>query len=216
MKLGEQAKSYIRELAVQVEARTGTQVMAVVTGKSDTYPEIPWKAFSLGAALAILALITAISLGYLRDLNSPLFWGISVLGAGMVPALACIFLHPVARLFLGTDRAIAETRQFAQSLFLERGISRTQSRRAVLVLVSQFENRAWIVADTGIIDRIPPAEIDGIATIIDAALARGNASTAMAEGLSALEHLLLRRGFIASDAADEIPAEFLETEGPKP
>jgi hypothetical protein len=30
--------------AAALEAATGAQVLAVVAGKSDTYPEIPWKA----------------------------------------------------------------------------------------------------------------------------------------------------------------------------
>ena len=43
MKLSEPEKTKIRELAAHVEARTGVQVLTVVAGKSDTYPEIPWK-----------------------------------------------------------------------------------------------------------------------------------------------------------------------------
>jgi uncharacterized membrane protein len=216
MKLSEQEKSGIRELAVRVEARTGVQVMAVVTGKSDTYPEIPWKAFSLGAVLAMLAAIAAASLGHFPGRNPLLLWGIPVLGTGIVLALAAIFLHPVSRLFLGRYRAAEETKQFAQSLFLERGLSRTASRKAILVLVSQFERCASIVPDTRIMDRIPASEFDSITAGINAALAWGSASKALAEGLTALEQLLLRHGFAAAGSPDEISQEFLETEGPKP
>jgi len=217
MKLSEQDKSQISELAARVEARTGVQVLAVVTGKSDTYPEIPWKAFSLGAALSTLALAVAVSLRLGWDPMSPLFGGTVVLGVGMMLALAGIFLQPVARSFLGKERAAAETRQYAQSLFLERGLSRTRSRKAVLILASQFERRAAVVADTGITDRIPNTDLEKIAAAMDASLSRGSAPAAMAGGLSALEELLLKHGFAAAaGAGDEIAEEFLETEGPKP
>jgi putative membrane protein len=217
MKLSEQDKSHISELAARVEARTGIQVLAVVTGKSDAYPEIPWKAFSMGAALATLAQAVAVSLRLEWDPIPSLLSWTAVLGAGMVLALAAIFLHPVARLFLGKERAAEETKQYAQSLFLERGLTRTQSRTAVLILASQFEHRSAIVADTGIIDRIPQTELEKIAAAMDASLARGSAPVALAGGLSTLEELLLQRGFApAPGAGDEIAQEFLETEGPKP
>ena len=36
----------------RLESRTGVQVVTAVVGKSDTYAELPWKAFALGASLA--------------------------------------------------------------------------------------------------------------------------------------------------------------------
>ena len=215
VKLSEQEKSHIRELATHVEAHTGVQVLAVVTGKSDAYPEVPWKAFSLGAALATLVLAIVASLGFGRHYAVPLLWVCASLGSGMVLSLASIFLQPVARSFLGKERAEEETRQFAQSLFLERGLDRTQSRKALLILASQFERRAAVVADAGVIDRIPHAELENIAAAMNAALARGSTSAALAGGLSALEELLLRRGFASAAGGNEIPEEFLETGGPK-
>jgi uncharacterized membrane protein len=38
-----------------VEARTGVQIVAAVMARSDGYPEVVWKAFALGVALAALA-----------------------------------------------------------------------------------------------------------------------------------------------------------------
>ena len=41
----------------RVEARTGVQVVTAIVGRSDTYPEIPWKAFALGVATAALIIV---------------------------------------------------------------------------------------------------------------------------------------------------------------
>jgi putative membrane protein len=214
IKLSEREESQIRERAGQVETRTGVQVLAVVTGKSDTYPEVPWRAFSLGAALATLSIATAPLLGIGGFTRSPLLWATAPLGVGMVLAVATIFLQPAARLFLGEARTVGETRQFAQSLFLERNLGRTRSRTAVLVLVSQFERRAAVVADQGVLDRVPTTEIDLISAAMDTTLARTTASIALADGLAALEETLRRHGFAAAERGDEIEDEFLETEGP--
>lgn len=212
MKLSEQERSQIGKLTMQFEARTGTQVLAVFTGKSDAYPEIPWKAFAIGAALAALALV-AVSPNL--DLK-PLLWCMVVLGAGLALSLASIFLHSVARIFLGSLRAAGEVRQLAQALFLERGLSSTKTRRAVLVLLSQFERRSAIVADTGVLDKIAAADFDRVTATMDSVLSEAAPASALAQGLALLEKLLIERGFSATGAGDEIPGELLQMEAPKP
>ena len=198
MKLSDDEKTAIRELTRGVEERTGAQVLSVVAGRSDSYPEAAWKAFSLGAVLGMLVSARAVSL--------PL----AAAAAGLLFALAAFFIPPFARLFVSGDRAGEETRQFANSLFLERGLHRTPSRKAILVLFSQFERRAAITADSAI--AVPAAELDGLAAL----MARKTAAEAFAAGLPALEQLLLRHGFAAAGAPDEVPEEFLESEGPQP
>src|SRR5438034_847057 len=42
-----------------VESRTGVEVATAVVGKSDTYVELPWKAFALGASLASFGVVIA-------------------------------------------------------------------------------------------------------------------------------------------------------------
>jgi uncharacterized membrane protein len=216
MKLTKDEKSQIDIQVARVEASTGVQVLAVIAGKSDTYPEIPWKAFSLGVSLATLVLALVVPVRFAWSGLPTALSAIVVLGTGLVLALATVFLRPAARLFLGDGRATAETRQFALSFFFERDLSRTRSRNALLVLVSQLERRAAVVADTGIIKRIPQRDLDGISAIMDDVLARRSASVALTKGLTALEELLRTRGFSEPPAAgDEIAEEFLETEGPK-
>ena len=200
MKLSDDEKTAIRELTRRVEERTGAQVLSVVAGRSDSYPEAAWKAFSLGAVLGMLVPARAVSL--------PLA---AAAAAGLLFALAVFFIPPFARLCVSGDRAGEETRQFANSLFLERGLHRTPSRKAILVLFSQFERRAAITADSAAA-AVPAAELDGLAAL----MARKTAAEAFAAGLPALEQLLLRHGFAAAGAPDEVPEEFLESEGPQP
>jgi len=216
MEPNEQEKSDIRAGAARVEAQTGVQVLAVLADKSDTYPEIPWKAFSLGIALAALGLAAMVVMDTGRFAAEPLLWVTALLAAGLVPAAASIFLPAVARLFLSDLRAQAETVQFAQSLFLEHGLSRTRSRRAVLLMASCFERRSAVVADTGIAERVAQTDLDRICATMDARLAGGSPAAAMAAVLPDLERLLRQQGFAPSPGAgDEVAGEFLETKGPK-
>jgi uncharacterized membrane protein len=45
----------LNDLIRKIERRTGVELVAAVAGKSDNYPEIPWKAFALAAAAGALA-----------------------------------------------------------------------------------------------------------------------------------------------------------------
>jgi putative membrane protein len=215
MKPSDKDKARIRELVERVEARTGVQVMAFAAARCDAYPEIPWKAFALGAALAALALALD---GVTRpgwNAMSPLAYAIAVLGTGAALALLAVFLAPVARLFLGRERAEMETRHYAQIQFLERGLTQTRERTALLVLAAGFERSAAIVADTGVLARVPVSEFTRIATDMSRALARGQGLDALANGLSAVETLLAERGFAGRRGTpDEVPQEFVETEKP--
>jgi putative membrane protein len=215
MEPNDEDKTRIRNLVERLEARTGVQVMAFAAARCDAYPEIPWKAFALGAALAAfaIALDSLARPGWSAPL--PLGYGVAVLGTGAVLALLAVFLAPVARLFLGRARAEMETRHFAQIQFLERGLTQTRERRALLVLVAGFERRAAIVADTGVLAQVQLSELARVAEDMSQALARGQSLGALAEGLSAVETLLAERGFTGKGGApDEIPEEFVETEKP--
>jgi uncharacterized membrane protein len=60
---------------VAVEARTGVQVLAAVVPRSDSYVELPWKAFALGTSLAAFGVVVADSwletwAPHLRDARS--------------------------------------------------------------------------------------------------------------------------------------------------
>ena len=54
----DQGESAALEQAIAaLEAQTGVQLVTAVIGKADSYVELPWKAFALGAALAGLVLV---------------------------------------------------------------------------------------------------------------------------------------------------------------
>ena len=44
----------IERRVAEFEARTGVEIVAAVERRSDLYPEVPWRAFALGASLASL------------------------------------------------------------------------------------------------------------------------------------------------------------------
>jgi hypothetical protein len=55
MPLSDKERLQINTLVTRFESATGVQAVAAVTRKADAYPEIPRKAFALGASLGALA-----------------------------------------------------------------------------------------------------------------------------------------------------------------
>jgi putative membrane protein len=189
----------------RVEARTGVQIATAVVGKSDSYVELPWKAFALGASIAALGMVVA-------DLWRPewvtsataLLHAITILGAGAVVALLAVFAPPFARLFLRTVRAEVEVRQRAQSMFLTREMFRTPERTAVLVLVSLFERRIEILPDTGLHDRVIDADWRAVIARMAPRLREARPFHALQEGLAAIEALLTARGFQGGESGENV------------
>jgi len=122
-----------------LEKRLGLDVVTLVVGKSDTYPETVWKAFALGASLT--ALVVAVGEVLHPDwvsVGSVFSAAATILGVGALCALACVYVPAFARVFLREARAALETHQYAKAQFLERELFATRERTAILVLVSML------------------------------------------------------------------------------
>ena len=80
MYLSETEKQAIEARVAGLEAAAGVEVVTMVVGKADVYPEIVWKAFALGASLAGLAVSVC-------EVLSPAW---TVTGAALVDALVIL------------------------------------------------------------------------------------------------------------------------------
>jgi putative membrane protein len=197
-----------------LEARTGAQVVTAIVGKSDGYPEVVWKAFALGVAVAALAV-------FVCDFVKPdwitayatWFNVVPMLAAGAVSALLAIAVPDYARLYLNRLRAAGEVRQYAQALFLERQLFRTRARNGVLILASLFERKVELLADIGFAGRVDDTGWRAVVDTMTPLLASARPAEALLRALDRIEALLLEKGFAPADAAgDELPNRPIEAE----
>ena len=72
------------------------------------------------------------------------------------------FVPAFARLFLQRERAEAEVRQRARSLFLERELYATPGRNAVLLLASRYERAAVVFGDRAYDGRVDSGGWQGV------------------------------------------------------
>jgi uncharacterized membrane protein len=204
----------IEARVARLEASTGVQAVTAIVGRSDPYPEILWKAFALGVAIAALAVVVQ---DYLRPdwTSAHAAWSnvTLILGCGGASAVLAIAWPTYARLFLNRVRSHDEVLQYAQATFLERQLFRTLARNGILLCASLFERRVELIADIGYHGQLVKRDW---ATVIDAMtplLAGARPADAMLRGLDHLEDLLLSKGFIGPAADNELANQPIDEAG---
>jgi putative membrane protein len=208
MRLQPAESDAIARLIASVEARTGAQLLVAVVPRSDSYVELPWKAFALCASLAALAVVIA------DTLVTALLAVVAILSSGAIGALLAILVRPFARLFLREARSHAEVKQYAESLFLRHELFGTRGRTAVLILVSQFERRVEVVPDTGLRARVGDAEWQQVIDTMVPHLRETGPFHALQAGIAYVERLLTSKGFYATPGtANELPNRPIEESG---
>jgi putative membrane protein len=202
--------------AVELEARIGVQVIAAIAAKADAHVELPWKAFALGTVLAGLAMVVADAVRpQWFTANATLVNTVSILSAGGASALLAVFVPAYARLFLRPARRDAEVRRYAEALFLRHELFKTRERNGVLILVSCFERKVEILADTGLHRSVSEAEWRPVIGRMTPLLRERRFAEALLEGLAATEELLAAKGLKArAGAENELPDRPIDEKGP--
>jgi putative membrane protein len=193
--------------SAELESRVGVQVVAAIAAKADAHVELPWKAFALGAVLSGLAVVVA-DLAWPRwpAANVALVDTVTILSTGAASALLAVFVPAYARLFLRSTRRDAEVRRYAEALFLRHELFKTRERNGILILVSCFERKVEILADTGLHRRVSEAEWRPVIARMTPLLRERRFAEALQEGLAATEELLAAKGLKARVGAEnELP-----------
>jgi putative membrane protein len=214
--LDAQAEIELKQRIAALESTTGVEAVVSVIARADSYPEIPWKAFALGASLASLAAVAAALLepGW-EAAEAVAETAVAALAAGGAAALATVWIAPFARLFLPRARRQAEVLQYAQALFLEAELHRTLRRDGILLLVSLFEHEVVVLADRGVREKLGSAGLEPVIAATTARLARGLLKDALLEGLARLEQALAAHGLRAQPGdANELPDSVIQQRRP--
>jgi putative membrane protein len=211
--LNEQERGTLDRRVVEVENRTGAQFVLAVIHRSDTYAELPWKAFALGAAAAGLgAVLIGLPRSEWHTGLGLLMAMVAVLATGAAGALLCIAVPGFARPLLDAHRAEVEVRQYAESLFLSREVFTTRDRMGVLMLISLFERHVVVLPDRGLAKRLGNEALQDIVSRMTKDLAVGQIGRALETGLQGLEEKLVVAGPTAT-RENELPNAIIEEDG---
>jgi putative membrane protein len=125
------------------EARSRGQIVPVVVGRSDAYPEARFRGALLGATLATGTVL-------LLDLPLTLVeLPLAQVAGGLLGALVALW-DPLERLLVGRRAMAQAVRSRALHAFHEHGLHRTAEGTGVLVFASLLERQAVVLGDHGI------------------------------------------------------------------
>jgi putative membrane protein len=211
--LSDQERIHLDQRVAEAEKRTGAQIVLAVIERSDSYLELPWKAFALGASIAsfVVVMLDMLRPGWTTGHVSLLAVATTLL-AGAASALFCVLVPAFGRLFLNAHRAETEVRQHAQSLFLTRELFATHQRTGILLLVSVFERQVVLLPDRGLHKRLSQDGMQKIINRMGVALASGQFARALEDGLNGLEEVLASTA-PAGPGENELPNSIIEEKG---
>ena len=197
----------------ETEKQTRAQIVLASVLRSDSYTEIPWKAFAFGASVAGLGTICMdlFVLGWLTE-TLILFSVAVILATGAIFALLSVLFPRFATLFLSPQRKETETMQYAESLFLSRELFSTKERRGILLLVSQFERQVVILPDKGVRNLLGNEVLKDVISNMTKHLRQNDLRQALETGLDGIQNAL---GSPVKGWTDknELTDEIIEEEG---
>jgi putative membrane protein len=197
----------------EAEMKTKAQIVLATVKRSDSYTEIPWKAFAFGISISgfIVFLLGLLVLRWITD-SMILFSVAVILASGVILVLLTLLFPGFARLFLSDSRKETETLQYAESLFLSHELFATEGRRGILLLVSHFERQVVILPDVGARKRLNTDVMKKIISKMTQYLRQNEVRNALETGL---EELIEALSPSASERTDnnELSNEIIEEDG---
>ena len=140
----EAQRARVTRAVQEAEAQSRGQIVPVVVGRSDAYPEARFRGALLGAALATGAALLAVP-GHLPTSELLL---VELVG-GLLGAWAALW-DPLERLLVGRQSMAQAVRSRALRAFHEQGLHRTKEGTGVLIFASLLERQAVVLGDHGI------------------------------------------------------------------
>lgn len=206
----------LNHLVSETERHTNTQIVLAVIKRSDSYAEIPWKAFALGASITGLLFVIINFITYSWVSYTTVIMAITItLIAGATLALLTTFIPPFARLFLSEHRSEVEVKQYAESLFLSNELFATGNRTGVLILVSLFEHEVILLPDKGLNNYLTEGVLTKVISSMTIFLKKKQIVGAFEEGLKQLSLILedSEHKKQSGKNKNELPNQVIEEEG---
>jgi len=197
VELSSQDRQRISAAIEAAERRTSGEIVCVLAQSSVEATALSIVVATLGALALpwLLVFLTTLPVLMILSLQLALF-----------VALATILCLPRVRVALlpkATRRAIAH--RAAMEQFMLRGIGRTEDRTGVLVFVSLAERYARIVADEGIVQRVPQADWQGAIDALVEHMREGRIADGFVVAIERCADVLATHFPAAADDRPELP-----------
>lgn len=202
--LSEADRERIRKAVDKAEGQTSGEIVPMVVSFSDHYAMADViGAMSIAFPLSILLTHFVGAMFWIGPQNMWLF--IATL------AVSFVVFHEVVRrvlwlkrLFIPEKEMEEEVREAALTCFFEEGLYKTRDETGILIFISIFEHKVWVLADKGIDAKVAEGEWGGIVGHIVEGIKKGRQGEAICEAVAKVGELLKAHFPVRHDDADEL------------
>ncbi|NCO53276.1 MAG: hypothetical protein COW41_02470 [Deltaproteobacteria bacterium CG17_big_fil_post_rev_8_21_14_2_50_51_6] len=194
----------IESCVMEAESRTSGEIVVMVVPISYQYPMA--SLLGAGAFSFPLALALTPAVGGLFWAGPSNMWMFLAL---LIP-LFLVFHQAVKRLgwlkrwFIGAKEMEEEVREAAQVQFFLKGLYRTREETGILIYISVFERRVWVLGDRGINAVIPEGNWDGIVAAIVQAIKDGHPVEGICQAVNKVGRILKEKFPVKSGDRNEL------------
>ena len=193
------------EAAVQAaEKETSGEIVCMIQSASYHYPMadvIGAAALSLPLALAVTPLVG----GWLW-LGMHNMWLFLASFTLFFTAFYFAVKHTawLKRLFISKHEIEEEVEEAASISFFRHGLYRTRDATGVLIFISVFERKVWLLADRGINGKVPPGQWNATVSRITDGIRQKRPAEAIIEGIQSVGRQLKAQFPVKPDDTDEL------------
>lgn len=202
--LSEEERARIQTAVAEAEKTTSGEIIPMIVSASYHYPVADILG---GVSLSLpLALIIAPLVGrwfWIGAQNMWLFLGFFI--------LLFFLFHPIIRntlwlkrFFVSSKETEEEVKEAALVSFFREGLYKTRDETGVLIFISVFERRVWILGDRGINEKVEQKEWDAIVQGIVTGLKEKRQADAICEAVKRTGDLLRTHFPIKPGDTDEL------------
>jgi len=193
-------ESCIRE----AESRTRGEIMIVVVPASSHYPVADLRAaaaFAFPLAVALTPLLGG--LFWAGPFNLWIFLG-ALIPLFLVFQAAVRHLLSMKRVFISDREMEAEVKEAAEMQFFQKGVYRTRQATGVLIYLSVFERKVWVLGDRGINAGIPEGYWKGVVEAIVQGIREGRPAESICRAVALVAEVLAEKLPVKPGDTDEL------------
>lgn len=200
----EAEKQRIESAVAHAEKSTSGEIVPMIVDQSYDYPRVE----ILGSGLFSLATAVCLSWAFFGESLWHFLWLFALcyfpfkLMIRTFPALRRRLIHP--------DEISEEVEEKAILSFVSEGLHHTRDETGILILISLFEHRVFVLADRGISNVVPANTWDGIVQTITKGLRSGNSCDALCDAIESCGQLLAEHFPRKEDDTNELPNLIIE------
>jgi putative membrane protein len=186
------------------ETRTRGEIMVLAMASSHHYPAADLRAAGALAFPGAIALTPLIARALWVDAFNLWIFLSTLIPLFLIFQAAVRKILPLKRIFISEREMEAEVREAAEMQFYQKSVYRTAEGTGVLVYISVFERKVWILGDRGINAEIPEGYWQGVVESIVKGIRAGRPADSICQAIGSIAGVLAEKFPVRAGDQDEL------------